>query len=462
MSFKPVFDESIFTPEAFVNHAKEIIRKDLPQFPVNVFPEKIRFIIEETNTNLMFPTDYISASILYAVSLAIGNTYKVEVLGGWKENAVIYLAIVGKPGTNKSHPLSFAIQPIVEKDKIAYRAYIRAKSEYDAIVAMSAKERKSEGINIPDEPKLNKCLMSDFTLEALATVHSNNLRGIGVYVDELAGWIKNFNRYSSGSEMEFWLSNWSGKPIISDRKSSAPINISNPFISVAGTIQNGILNELGRDNRNQNGFIDRMLFVMPSGIQMQYLSKKGISDEVTALYSTIITSLLESEPELDDYGAAVSNVLQFNTEANLLFEQWYNNNVDLINNCDDESLSGNYAKFNQHTARFALILQLLSYACGESDNNFINTNSVRGAIELTEFFRLNASKVHSIISNSNPLEHLPLDKQNLYKQLPDTFTTEEGVKIAESINIPERTFKRFLESKLFFDKVARGKYEKRY
>ncbi len=73
-------------------------------------------------------------------------------------------------------------------------------------------------MEMPDKPAWQKNLLSDYTPEALAEVHSYNKRGIGVCVDELAGWFKNFNKYNKGSEMEFWLSAWSRKPITIDRK----------------------------------------------------------------------------------------------------------------------------------------------------------------------------------------------------------------------------------------------------
>ena len=93
------------------------------------------------------------------------------------------------------------------------------------------------------EPVLKKFIVSDITPERLITIHQDNKRGICLYVDELMSWLKNFNRYNSGSEEQFWLSVFSGKPIILDRqgnKNSAFIKHS--FISVIGTIQKGLLN----------------------------------------------------------------------------------------------------------------------------------------------------------------------------------------------------------------------------
>jgi len=74
------------------------------RFPVEVFPKAIQEIIIATKETLGFPVDFIGASILYAASVAIGNTCKVEIKGGFQEGAVLYLAIVARPGTNKTHP----------------------------------------------------------------------------------------------------------------------------------------------------------------------------------------------------------------------------------------------------------------------------------------------------------------------------------------------------------------------
>jgi hypothetical protein len=73
-----------------------------------------------------------------------------------------------------------------------------------------------------------------------------------------------------------------------------------------------------------------------------------------------------------------------------------------------------------------------------------------------------AIKVHSIVSNASPLDKLPTDKQSLYIALPDTFSTSEGVQVAESMGMAERTFKRFLNNKELFQKIKQGEYEKLY
>jgi len=430
------------------------------QFPVHIFPLQVQKIIRATNESLNFPVDFIGASMLYAVSVAIGNTHKVEVKRGWLESSVLYLAIVSRPGTNKSHPLSFALQPIIEHDKVAYRQYDQDRIEYERQFIHSKKEKETNSVIESIKPFWQKFLLSDFTPEALAEVHKYNKRGIGVYVDELAGWFKNFNRYNKGSEMEFWLSVWSGKPINIDRKSGEPIFIPLPFISVCGTIQNGILNELAKDSRMQNGFIDRILFVIPENLQKEYWSDTELGVDIHESWQTIVSNILELSISKDETDTPCPKILRFNPDAKQLLFKWQKTNTDESNDAQNDAVSGIYSKLEMYAIRLALILQMMMYSCDESDKDEIGVQAVEGALKLIEYFKQSAIKVHSIISGFNPLHNYPTDKQVLYAALPDTFSTEAGLNVAKSLGIPERTFKRFLRDRELFVSTSRGEYRK--
>ena len=447
--------------EQLLKQGNEIRERKTNRFPVEVFPLPIQQIITATNENLNFPIDFIGASLLYAASVAIGNTHSVEVKKGFQQSAVLYLAIVGRAGTNKSHPLSFALQPIVAQDKRTYRQYEQQRQQYEQAVNLSKKEREQQAIDEPIKPVWQKFLLSDFTPEALAEVHKFNKRGIGVYVDELAGWFKNFNRYNKGSEMEFWLSQWSGKPINIDRKTGEPIFIPLPFISVAGTIQKGILSELAKERRTQNGFIDRILFVILDNIQKEYWNETDLPHVISEKWESIISNLLSLSITNDETLNPIPEVLKFTPEAKLILFEWQKVNTDQCNEAENEALSGIFSKMDMYVLRLALILEMIRYACNESDKQAVSIEAVRGAIKLVEYFKSSAVKVNSILSNASPLDKHPTDKQNLYKALPDTFTTETGLQIAEGLAVAERTFKYFLNEKELFTRTSRGEYEKR-
>src|SRR5690349_14243565 len=106
------------SPLQLTNHVKGLLETTNDEnlvksdFPYHVFPAKVQEIVLSTNKDLNFPIDFIGASILYSSSVAIGNSTKVQIKSNFQESAVIYLAIVAKAGTNKSQPLSFALQPV--------------------------------------------------------------------------------------------------------------------------------------------------------------------------------------------------------------------------------------------------------------------------------------------------------------------------------------------------------------
>ena len=438
----------------------DIEKGSLNPFPVEAFPEAIQQIIHAANKGLNFPIDFLGASMLYTIGLCIGNTHRVKVTKGWTENAVLYIALVGRPGTNKSHPLSFALKPIETKDSQSYKEYEAQKQVYEQAITTNKKggdQQDTEGLT---KPVWQKFLVSDFTPEALKEVHKFNKRGIGVYVDELAAWFKNFNRYHKGAEQEFWLSIWNSKTINIDRKGCDPIYLPQPFIPVIGTIQTGILDQMTKDNRTENGFIDRILFAIPDKLEKRYWSETEIDSESIENWENIISNLLGLSFDLDENHTPDPKILEFTPEAWQVLKQWQKKNTDLSNNANNEALESIYAKLEQYTIRLALILELARWSCGEGDKQAVGIEAVNGALQLIEYFRKTAIKVGGIISD--PLENYANDKHELFEALPDTFTTGEGLEIAKGQGMITRTAERFFTDRELFNKESMGNYSKNY
>ncbi|MFW6275137.1 MAG: DUF3987 domain-containing protein [bacterium] len=457
-----------YDPDVYINQNAShlILKSDMAQieskarydikFPIHIFPESIQKIINETKEALNFPIDFTGSSILYAASVAVGNTTKIEVMKGWEETAILYLALVGRPGTNKSHPLTFALEPIFNRDKAEFAEYQKEYSEFEYASSLTKKEREEQGLEKPEKPILTKKIVQDITPEALADVLQNNMRGIGVYQDELMGWLNNFNRYNSGSEQEFWLSAFSGKVIIIDRKTQKSIRIDRPFISVGGSVQPGLLFEFSKENRSLNGFVDRVLFAAPEDLKKEVWSETEISDNIYRDYKKIIDTLQDIVFDIEK-----PNVLKYNNDARKKLKEWQAKNTKLCNEAENEALEGIYSKLEIYINRFALILQMLDYATGKGNNKLISESSINGAIELVEYFRKTATKVYNLINNADPLESLPKNKKLFYKSLPDICKKADANNLAGKFNMSEATVKRFLNDKNFFEKIKTGIYEKK-
>lgn len=419
-------------------------------FPVDIFPKIIQEVIYEAHNKYQFALDYLGAGILAAISSAIGNSLKVNVKNGWNEKANLFTVIVGRPGDSKSHALNFCFKPIHIKENLLFAEYSSLLKEYEEELKTNEKTKLNK-------PHLNKYLISDFTPEALILHHSNNKKGLYIYVDELNGWIKNFNRYNSSGETETYLSLWSGTTISIDRASGKSIRIDDPFIGVIGSTQIAVLKSFAKDGRSSNGFMDRLLFVYPEMQKTLKWNINKVDDRILENYFSIISNLIETsidqlEPLLIPIEKNAKKYLfdwQNNRPENYLFE--YERSIEI--------------KLQQYVIRFALILQSIHHAANKNSLNQIELFAVQGGIKLFHYFYNNAIKVRQEIIKKAYLETLTELQKTILNELSDKFTTAEGLKIAcKKINnknrISERQFKTYLKDSKLFKRVSHGQYEK--
>jgi len=431
-------------------------------FPLDVLPKKMRDIVTEANAVLGFPKDYLAMSMLTAMAATIGNTNKVEHMDGWQEYCILFVALVGRPGANKSLPLSFAMQPLIDFDAEQSAIFNEAMKRYGAAMELPPKERAANGYDTnPTEPKRIRFTMQDVTPEAVHRILSENPRGLCLYADELAAWFKNFNRYNNGSESEFWMSVFNHKVAMSDRKSSqSGVFIANPFLCVIGTIQPKVLGELAAGNRNANGFMERFLFVVPDDqSKVKWSSeRKTPSFDIVAAWREIISKLTDIVPATDTNGNVIPEDVPFSSEAFDRLVKWQNEYTDKCNADESDTQTAIASKLEIYAVRFCLLLAVADWATGAKKKKAIDTATVERSIRLTEYFRVTAAKVQGIIGEDG-LTDVQLA---VMSELPDKFTTAEGVAIASKNGMPERTFKRFLREKrgVFFSRDSHGTYTK--
>lgn len=417
-------------------------------FPSQVFPEKIQTIITETNRCLNFSTDHIGASLLFTASIACGNAISVEIKNEWIDKAILYVALVGYPGTNKSAPLRYAIRPLIDKDRAEYKKYRKAKDAYDTQMQKPLKERKMQ----LTEPEYIQTVLSDFTTEVLVRQHKINPRGLAVYVDELIGFIKCFNKYRNGNDEQMWTQLFTGSNIIVNRVSSEPINIDDTCIGVIGTIQPGLLNEFAK-GKIDSGFVDRWLFAYPDKMLYPKLNHDEIPKDITKSWSDIISKILKIPYK------GKSKTIRLTKEAMNEYAQWFDNLADQKNE-GSPAFAAMATKIERYCIRFAIVLEVMKYGCGQSKLKSISLDSIEGAISLCHYFISCANKAHKQFSSS-PLGELTEQQRRIYNELPISFTTGEGVEIAQDCGLGERAFKEWIKSK-FFRHISHGKYEKRY
>lgn len=438
------------------NEEKKIVVSD---FPYTVFHPKLQSIINDCYKYLSYPKNFTAGSILAATSFAVGRKMRVQYL--WDEGSVLYMVIVAPPGTCKSHPLSFAMQPLKKNDAKQFQ-------EYQQEVQQSTEDGEKS------RTALKKTVHGDFTIESLGSYLNNNRRGVGVYTDELRGFFKNFERYSGGSQQEFWLENWSSGTLNVSRQGRT-IYIDKPNIPIVGTTQPSVLDEMGKDGRSVNGFIERFLYIIDEDVPVLKLKRRA--DRSTTEYSHLMGRYLpimqniydipSPEPAGDDERKEW-HTIYFEEQADDVMTDYINALKAKMEGIENEYIRNIYSKMQSYALRFALLIEVLDWACENNDFSLpqdlqITTDSVGKAIMLSDYFLQMALKANSLINFASPIDKMPKDFRIFYRALPDEFSFGEGEKIAAQHGFPRPTYSRYLKKPELFQKLRGGKnsgYEK--
>lgn len=393
---KQVIKELKKTVDLKINESEpvEINKSDLV-FPIEIFPKDIQTYLIECNTKLDSSIEYMGCSLLWLISVCIGNSIEVEVKKGWTENLSVWISIVGKAGLGKTPSISNIIFPLIKINAKEIKTYIKESEKYEYYNSLSKKE-KEEHSEVP-KPTKTQFIANDITLEALVDLHQESDNAVGVFKDELAGWLKDMNKYREGSDLEFWLSTWSGKSVNLNRLTRKGSFVEKPFIPVLGGIQPSIFNTFYTDENKDNGFMDRMLLCYPD-LKVDYYNENEISEEILKWYKEIVISfydILKGTIKRNEDGDIVSNTAVFSEEARTEWKRIFNEMTDVQNNEEEnEYLKSMFPKQKSYIPRFSALIHVFDEFFGEGGNTLlISKESVLKAEKLSKYFVATAKKI---------------------------------------------------------------------
>lgn len=417
---------------------KPEIEENRLEFPIEVFPENIQTYLIESHKSLNHSIDYMGSSLLWVIALIIGNSCKIEVKTGWIESLNIWIALVGRPGIGKTPSINHIVYPLKKKNGFEIKSYQKEYKKFQEYNKLSAEEKKyAENV---DEPIRKQFIVNDVTTEALVQLHEENPNAVGVFKDELNGWMKDMNKYRAGSDLEFWLSCFSNQQTSLTRKSAKSNFIDSPCIPVLGGIQPGIFGQIATDENKDNGFLDRLLLSFPD-MQAPYYNRKNLDPSLILWYEGYISGFYDNvkkvvirynnQMEIDSW------ICTWDEEADREWERIYNSIVDMINSDNEnEFVKSMLSKQISYIPRFALLLNCLySYDC-EDDSKIINLvtkDAVLGAEKLSKYFIAMAKKIkhdtletRSLRQVLSELEGMPIDEKirQIFKVFPDANKTE--------------------------------------
>lgn len=291
------------------------------KFPVCIFPPVLQQLIHEAKDACNFPESYMGASMLLALSTAIGNTCTLRIKNNRVERCIIFLHLIGEPGSVKSHPLRFALQPIIDRD-------IQKRQEYQRQYDNYQKELQEGGH--PDKPACSQRFVQDATPEALIKIIASNPVGVCNYCDEVSLFFANLNRYSKSGFDSMMLSLFDCLPIFVDRSGTdIKVTIVTPYGNIAGTIQPDVFVNLYKGHLTENGFLHRIMAVYNDGPdELPYDSDREISAELQEKWKEVINSILRYEEGFKEVGEAEYTLTD---EAKSIYSLWSRDTTDRVN-----------------------------------------------------------------------------------------------------------------------------------
>lgn len=403
-------------------------------FPTEVFPEFIRKYIYELNETLNFSLDYLSAAVMFTVSSVCGNKYKLKVKHGWEAPPIFWFACVGYPGTIKTHPVKAIIRPLMEIDRESKKVFNAEMLHYDP----DARPRQPK-------PKFKQIIISDYTLEALHQVHSYNHRGLGLYKDELKGFIGDMNKYRKGSDEEFWLESFNNGSFTVNRATKDPMMIEDICVNLIGTIQHEVLSKIISDFSG-SGFIDRFLFTSPE-TEVFPITDKEANPEHSERWERFIRYIHNSSNYLDRQD---KQLIEMTPEA---FKYYQKLDKELVaiqkEEAESVDLKNYLSKMKTYIPRFALILCCIE-GFANQDYFQVKEHHIINAGKISDYFIATARQTFDNNRNRSEIARLVQSMNNLtrteqIKKLYDKGFSQEV--IGNHYNISRQRVGRILQNK---------------
>ncbi len=419
-------------------------------FPIEIFPKEIQHFIIESSTTLGMSTDYMGCAFMWMLSLIVGNSMVIEVKPGWREVATLWIAVVGKPGIGKTPSLNQMISPLRSLNVKEQRDYQKNYQKYQDYEALDKKEK--EHCQEVFKPKNKQFIVGDVTIEALVDLHEENPNAIGIFKDELAGWFKDMNKYRAGSDLEFWLSSWSGSPISLNRKTSKNAFVDKPFIPVIGGIQPSIFDDFSNGANKENGFVDRILISYPE-LTVNHYNNNYISIEALEWYNDFVVNMKSNIEKIflkfDENDQIQPSVVRFNKESEKEWIRIHDKYTD-IQNSDNENeyMKSMLPKQKSYIPRFALLLNTLwSFTDEEYKSGFIHTDSILRAEKLSEYFVNMAKLVKQDAKEKYELKNVAKDKQTNFDKFKAMYEADPELNrtvVAEMLDVSRKSIYQWI------------------
>jgi hypothetical protein len=408
---------------------------EVPDFPLDVFPEALGTFVREVAAALPCPRDYVAVPALVLAGSAIGASRAVAIKSSHVQRGIVYASVIGPPGSAKTPAQETVVDPVHEVEEQLHAAWEEAMGQYEAAREEyeeakkqqryeAAKKQQGKGnrkerakkdiepLEKPQPPVLTRLTVNDATTEVLGPILKENPRGVVMVKDELTAFVQAMNQYregGKGADQQFWLSAWSGSTVTVDRQKThhlGPLRVRHPFISVIGGLVPDKLPTLRGDKPRQrvevDGFIDRFLLSYPPEPEVAAENWMEVPETTLQGWRTLLAKLrslamvpVQKDERIVAWRPFVVRLTSTGREAWQRFTQAH---AEERNSADfPPHLKGPWSKLRGYCARLALIVHFLRWAAGEVQDEDVDCESMERAARLVAYFKAHARKVYAVM-----------------------------------------------------------------
>ncbi|MCX5676258.1 MAG: DUF3987 domain-containing protein [Planctomycetota bacterium] len=380
-------------------------------FPVEALPPACRRYVQELSQAIGTDPSFAALSLLAALAGAVGNTRRIRIKHDWQAPAVLWTLLVGESGTMKTAVLKHVLAPVYRRQADAIKAHETAMDKYKAdLLAQREKSGRAAGAPAPVEPSrpvLERFVVSDCTVEALADRLQDNPRGLLLAREELSGWVCSFNQYKNvrGADEAHWVTMFDASNLLVDRKTGDKTTIYVPraAVSIVGGIQPGILRRVLTAEYQESGLAARLLMVMPPRRPKRW-TERELSARDEQRLDDLYANLWKLVHDVDDNGERRPLDLPLTADAKSAFAAFVNSHGQEAAALTD-SLAAAWAKLENYAARLALVVELARWAENPGENGSgpseVSSESVRAALEIVEWAKHETRRIYAMLNESD-------------------------------------------------------------
>lgn len=370
--------------------AEELRYKD---YPTRFLPEPLRELVVEASASIGCDHSFVALPLLVVAASAIGATRKARIKRGWEEPAVLWEAIVGDSGSQKTPALDAATDAIENLQRTEYREWRVAVEKWEEEIAARPKSDKTRP---PSKPILVDRYLSDITTEAIVArlVVQDPPRGVPVIRDEISGWIQSFNQYKGGhgGDAATWLSMYGAKAVRVDRKTNNETSyVPYAAVSIVGGVQPQILAECFSGQNVDNGLLARFLFAYPPK-RLRVMNDRIISEDTKAKVRDLYIRLCGLQFGVDQSDTPVPIIIPLDGEARSEFDAWFREMaVRQVRSSGANTAA--LSKIEGVAARLALVYQLVT----DPKSTKVGVRAIKAGIALARWHADEAERIYAIL-----------------------------------------------------------------